>query len=82
MSPRTGKVAGWSLLTLSFALTVVGLVLVLGAPEPARELQSAFESYVTPTAIAGFGVATLAFSSVGALILSRRPRNGIGWLFA
>ncbi|HEX6230316.1 MAG TPA: histidine kinase, partial [Actinomycetota bacterium] len=82
MSPRTARIAGRSLLVLSIALTLASLALVSTAPEATGEIHSSFERYVTPAAIVGFGVALLTFSSVGALILSRRPRNGIGWLFA
>ncbi len=82
MRPRTARLAGWWLLALSFALSVASFALVASAPPAVGEIHSSFESYVTPAAIIGFGVALLAFSTVGALILSRRPQNGIGWLFA
>ncbi|HEX6329780.1 MAG TPA: histidine kinase [Actinomycetota bacterium] len=82
MTARTGRVAGWTLLALSLVLTLASFVLVVGVPERTVTVHSSFESYATPAAVAAFGVTLLTFSAVGALILSRRPRNGIGWLFA
>jgi signal transduction histidine kinase len=75
-------VAGWTLTGVASALVASSLVLVAGVERPEGGVSSSIDSYVTVPFVAGFAVVVLAFSLVGALIVARRPRNGLGWLFA
>jgi hypothetical protein len=72
MSRRTAAWLAWSLWAVTLALVVGGLVLgVASRPEaPLYEywLESAL---INPT-----------FATLGALIISRRPENVIGWIFS
>jgi hypothetical protein len=64
----------WSACVLSLALTGlgIGLLISLNLSHPKVPI---YEYWAHATAI------TVAFSSVGALIASRRPEHRIGWLF-
>jgi hypothetical protein len=69
----SGRTAGWTAWGL-WALTVLAVVLTLSLAslnEPSSSLPT--------TAL--LSLVILAFSTVGALIGSRRPENPIGWLF-
>lgn len=68
----SGRVAGW----LAWGLWA----LIALAVAPVLALASINESSSTQIS-ACVAVLMLAFSSVGALIASRRPKNPIGWLF-
>jgi hypothetical protein len=72
MSPRSAALIAWSVCALSVALVALGLLLLnlnLSQPEP-----HIFNTWLDNTLNAVF------FSSVGALIASRRPENPVGWL--
>jgi hypothetical protein len=69
MSPRTASLLAWSLWVLCLALAALALLLQY-ANNPSR-LPEEF-SYTVPF---------LAFVTVGALVVSRRPENPIGWIF-
>jgi hypothetical protein len=78
---RAGRLAwaarlAWSLWALAVGLAAVGLIFlaVNGSTVHANSIGS-------PTFDALFGIVYLLFSTVGALIASRHPRNPIGWLF-
>ena len=63
----------WSMCALSLALTALGLLLlVLSAFSSGANI---FDYWIETTAIA------LSFSTVGAIIASRRPEHPVGWLF-
>src|SRR5918997_1478753 len=63
----------WSMCALSLALTALGLLLlVLGR---LRSGANIFDYWIETTAIA------VSFSTVGAVITSRRPEHPVGWLF-
>ena len=70
----TGSAAArlaWSLCAASIALTALSLLLLaLGRP-----YASVFDYWIDDTTVA------VAFSTVGAVIASRRPEHPIGWLF-
>ena len=70
---RAAAWLAWSLCVLSLALTVLGLVLLVLCW--ARPGVNIFDYWVETTAIA------VSFSTVGALIASRRPGHPVGWLF-
>jgi hypothetical protein len=73
MSPRAASWLAWSLWTLSLALTVVSLILlVLNRLQPNVYIFDYWVEY-TVTAISG--------STVGAVIISQRTHNLIGWIF-
>jgi hypothetical protein len=75
MSRETSSRVAWSVFVLSIALYGAGLaLLVLNAGTPARVM------YGTRYSVAFTGLAYLAFPAVGALVVSRRPGNPVGWL--
>jgi hypothetical protein len=71
MSRRTAAWLAWSLLTVAVALVAGGLVLGV-ASHPQTPL---YEFWLTVALISP------TFATLGALIVSRRAENAIGWLF-
>src|SRR5215218_6344162 len=72
MSTRTASWLAWSLWVLSLTLTVVALLLlalILSHPHT-----HTFDTWLDSTLNAVF------FSTVGAIVASRRPENLVGWL--
>jgi hypothetical protein len=75
MSRGISSRLAWGVFALSLALYGGGLaLLVLNAGTPAHV------TYGTRYSEAFTGLAFLAFPAVGALVLSRRPGNPVGWL--
>jgi hypothetical protein len=72
VSKRTASWLAWSMCALSLALTALGLLLLpLNRSHPSVHIFTFwFENTVVAT----------GFSTVGAVIISHRPRNVIGWL--
>jgi len=71
MSPRTTARLAWSLWAVMIALVAGGLVLgVASRPETPLYGYWVEDSLIAPT-----------FATLGALIVSRRPGNVIGWIF-
>jgi hypothetical protein len=64
----------WTILFVTAGLGVLGLGLL-----PAQEWQLTMD-FVGQ--VAGNGLLTAACSAVGVLIISRRPGNVIGWIYA
>jgi hypothetical protein len=72
MSTRIAKWLAWSLVALSLLLTALSLLLlVLNLSHPNAHIYD----YWLENAIAA-----ISFAPVGALIVSRRPENPVGWL--
>jgi hypothetical protein len=72
ISARAASRLAWSLWGLSLALTVVALLLLaLNLSHPPTHI---FDSWLDSTLNAVF------FSTVGAIVASRRPENPVGWL--
>jgi hypothetical protein len=68
--------AAWAVVGLTLALHVCStLLVVLG-----RDVHTPGDTDHNLGAV-GFAIAFLAFPLVGALVVTRRPRNAIGWLF-
>jgi hypothetical protein len=67
---------GWGLLAGSAALLAAGNVVVATAPLPTLPAPDRWGVLAVL-----FSLAYLVFSLVGALIVSRRPENVVGWLF-
>ena len=65
MTARAAGWLAWSLWAVFAALLTLSLWLVWHGPAPADQ---------------SFGLLTLGFATVGALIASRRPDNAVGWL--
>ena len=63
----------WIICALSLALAIIDLVLVA--------LNSSHPDVRIPEPWLAHTVSAVAFSSVGAVVGSRRPENPIGWLF-
>ncbi|HEX6329779.1 MAG TPA: hypothetical protein VF129_00615, partial [Actinomycetota bacterium] len=73
MSPRIARLSGWGLLAITGGLS--GVAVVVGA--------TGYGGPAVTTVVVALGIAiSLACSLIGALILSRRPNNGLGWVFA
>jgi hypothetical protein len=73
MNPRTAAWLAWSLWVLTSALTGLSLVLlVLNLSHQDVRIFSYWAEYTW---------GAVAFSTVGAVIASRRPENRIGWIF-
>jgi hypothetical protein len=73
MSDRGAAWVAWSLCGLCFVLTALSLLLLtLNLKSPGVHI---FDYWAEAT------VLTLAFSTIGAIIVSRRPEHPIGWLF-
>ena len=72
MSTRTATRLAWALCVLSLALTALSLLLlVLNLSHPNTHI---YAPWLDNT------VNTVFFSTVGALVASRRPENPVGWL--
>ena len=72
MGPRAATTLAWGLCALSLTLTVLGLVLlalILSQPNT-----HTYDTWLDNTLNAVF------YSTVGALVASRRPENLVGWL--
>lgn len=79
MSNRAAALLAWSLVALSVALLMGGLVLSRAASSTVPDLP--FGGETEDGSVVTNLVTLLAFSVVGAIIASRHPRNTIGWLF-
>jgi hypothetical protein len=69
----------WSLVGLALALLACGVSLALVAGPLSTEL--AYGSEADTSSVIINLVTLLTFSVVGAIIVSRQPRNAIGWIF-
>ena len=73
MSRRATVLVAWSVCGLCFVLTTLSLLLLaLNLKSPGVHI---FDYWAEDT------VLTLAFSTIGAIIVSHRPKHPIGWLF-
>ena len=70
---RTATWAAWIICALSLGLATIDLVLV--------SLNSSHPDVRIPEPWLAHTVSAVAFSTVGAMVGSRRPDNPIGWLF-
>ncbi|HEX2107749.1 MAG TPA: hypothetical protein VHF70_00535 [Rubrobacteraceae bacterium] len=77
MNRRAAAWLAWSLVALSVAFVLGGFILArtTQAPDPALPYGGADDGVILTS------VTVLAFSLVGAVVASGRPRNAIGWLF-
>jgi hypothetical protein len=78
-SRRAAAWLAWSLVALSVALLVGGLVLSRAATSAVPDLS--FSGETDEGSVVVNLITLLTFSVVGAIIASRHPRNAIGWLF-
>src|SRR3712207_6115261 len=76
---RAAAWLAWSLVALSVALLVSGLVLSRAASSTVPDLS--FGGETEDASVVANLLTLLPFSIVGAIIASRHPRNAIGWLF-
>jgi hypothetical protein len=79
MSNRAASRLAWSLVALSVALLLGGLVLSRVASSTVPDLP--FGGETEDGSVVANLITLLPFSVVGAIIASRHPRNTIGWLF-
>ena len=75
MSHRAAASISWSLSALRVMLVATGLLLV------SATIRLAPDAPLPDLLLLNICFAALSFSTVGALIASRRPENAIGWLF-
>jgi hypothetical protein len=73
MSARGAARLAWSLWAFSMAATIAALLLI--AANWARPGDPIFDYWAENT------IGALTFSTLGALIVSRRPGNAVGWIF-
>ncbi len=73
MSRRTAAWVAWTICTLSLGLAAIDLLLVA--------LNSSHPNIHIPEPWLAHTVTALTFSTIGAVVASRRPDNPIGWLF-
>jgi hypothetical protein len=78
-SRRAAAWLAWSLVALSVALLVGGLVLSRAATSAVPDLS--FSGETEEASVVVNLITLLPFSMVGAIVASRQPRNAIGWLF-
>lgn len=76
MRSRSATIAVWAIIAVTIALHLASAVLVVMG----RNVTTPGDKETNLGAL-GFVVAFVAFPVVGLLIVSRRPRNGVGWLF-
>ena len=76
---RASAWLAWSLVALSATLLVGGLVLSRAASSTVADVQ--FGGETKSANVLADLVTLLIFSVVGAVVVSRQPRNTIGWLF-
>jgi hypothetical protein len=86
MSHRTAAWLAWSTCTLSVVMAVLGVVFLLLLSRPVHDmpiidrwLEDVMVSVVFSPVLAV--VPVLSYSTIGAVIASRRPDSLIGWLF-
>jgi hypothetical protein len=79
MSHRAAAWLAWSLVALSVALLLGGIVLSRAAISTVPDLP--FGGETDDSGVVANLLTLLPFSVVGAIIASRHPRNSIGWLF-
>jgi hypothetical protein len=79
MSNRAASRLAWTLVALSVAVLLGGLVLSRAASSTVPELP--FGGETEDGSVVANLITLLPFSVVGAIIASRHPRNTIGWLF-
>lgn len=82
MRPRTATITGWAFVGLAVALSASALVITATNPLPAIAVGVELENEVLLPFVVGVALISLAFSIVGAVIVSKRPDNGLGWVFA
>ncbi len=75
------RAAGWVLLALTGLLSVPSLWIAATNPAPAVPVRTSLEAQTSLALVSMVVVITLTFSLVGAVIVSNRPGNGLGWLF-
>ena len=76
---RVAAWLAWALVALSVVLLVGGLVLSRAASSTVADVQ--FGGETKSASVLADLVTLLIFSVVGAVVVSRQPRNTIGWLF-
>ena len=80
MTARTATRLAWAIVTVAVVLHAGALAILARSAQPTGTFE-----IVTPTTVGAqiaIGLGFLVFPIVGAVIVSRRPRHPIGWLFA
>ncbi len=89
MTERSARLVALSLLGLSAALLLAGVVLAIVDPHSGGPANPSSSGPTLDDAVAGEGVPFAVFQAVifsllagtGAIVAARRPRNPMGWLF-
>ena len=82
MSPRVARIAGWALPGLAAVLSVPSVVIAATNPPPAIPVGVELETETSLMFVSISVAISMAFSVVGAVVISKRPDNGLGWVFA
>src|SRR5262245_18675819 len=78
MRATTVRALAWGSLAVSVAFGVIS-VAITATNATAQPTHDSIQTGTVGTAV--FATLILSFSIVGALIVTRRPDNGLGWLF-
>ena len=81
MSRKTAARIGWASVAASAAMIVSTAMIVARNGQPTGVFTSDGSPGGSAPVILGVGIGMLVFPIVGALIVSRKPENAIGWLF-
>ena len=89
MTERSARLVAWSLLGLSAALLLAGVVLAIVDPHSGGPANPSSAGPTLDDVVAGEAVPFAVFEAVifsllagtGAIVAARRPRNPMGWLF-
>ena len=82
MSPRTARIAGWALVATAVLLSIPTIYIAATNGPPRIPVRSYLETQASFELAGIASIAFAVFAVVGAFIVSRRPKNGLGWLFA
>jgi len=82
VSPRVARIAGWALPGLAAVLSVPSVVIAATNPPPAIPVGVELETETSLMFVSISVAMSMAFSLVGAVVISKRPDNGLGWVFA
>ncbi|MDH4111162.1 MAG: sensor histidine kinase [Actinomycetota bacterium] len=79
--PGLAGPVGWALVALAALLSASALGIAATDPPPAIPVAVELEAEVSLLFVVAIVVISMAFSVVGAVILSKRPDNSLGWVF-
>ena len=82
MNRRSASFVGWALVGSAVLFSVGSLVIAATNPTSAIKVAVDLETETSPMFVSFAVAISLTFAVVGAVIISKRPENGLGWAFA